>query len=232
MSDRKRPVGPIVDPLPPGLAPDLRPLFGRWVRLEPVLRRSQAAISTIPSPRSDPEGAVWTYLGYGPFDDYEAFQAGSKKQRGEPRSLVLCLHPPRHREGGRHGRLHASRQGQWRDRDRPYLDVARLAADARGDRGDLSHDASLLRRSWVSAGSNGNAMRSTRPRARRPSASASPTRAFSASISSSRAATATPPGMSMIDKEWPADRRQGSRPGSRTTISTRTGGRRDRCSPC
>ena len=80
MSDRKRPVGPIVDPLPPGLAPDLRPLFGRWVRLEPVVAASHGRDLYDSFATSDADGAVWTYMGYGPFADFEAFQAWLAKQ--------------------------------------------------------------------------------------------------------------------------------------------------------
>ena len=74
MSDRKRPTGPVVDRLPPGHAPDLRPLFGRWVRLEPVSaarhgRELYASFAT-----SDPHGVLWTYLGYGPFTDELEFR--------------------------------------------------------------------------------------------------------------------------------------------------------------
>jgi hypothetical protein len=31
-----RPVGPVVEPLPTGAKPDLRPLPGRWLRLDAV----------------------------------------------------------------------------------------------------------------------------------------------------------------------------------------------------
>jgi RimJ/RimL family protein N-acetyltransferase len=74
----ERPVGPIVDPLPPGLAPDGRPLFGRWVRLEPVSVAKHAFDLYESFAHSDPEDAIWTYLGYGPFVDYDAFRAWMK----------------------------------------------------------------------------------------------------------------------------------------------------------
>ena len=38
----QRPVGPLVDPLPPGSKPDMRPLHGRWVVLEPVTAEAHA----------------------------------------------------------------------------------------------------------------------------------------------------------------------------------------------
>jgi RimJ/RimL family protein N-acetyltransferase len=69
----KRPVGPTVDPLPTGAVPDLRPLHGRWVRLDPVsaARHAMQLFNTVDG--KDPNGDVWTYLGYGPFADLDSF---------------------------------------------------------------------------------------------------------------------------------------------------------------
>ncbi|MFL5260084.1 MAG: GNAT family N-acetyltransferase [Hyphomicrobiales bacterium] len=69
----ERPVGPPVDPLPPGLAPDRRPLFGRWARLEAVSVAKHAYDLYQSFAHSDPEGRIWTYMGYGPFAGYDAF---------------------------------------------------------------------------------------------------------------------------------------------------------------
>lgn len=73
-----RPVGPIVDPLPPGTTPDLRPLHGRWIRLDPVsvARHAQSLFSSFDG--KDPDGDVWTWLAYGPFSDLESFAAWLK----------------------------------------------------------------------------------------------------------------------------------------------------------
>lgn len=70
---QERPVGPQVDPPPPGNKPDMRPLHGRWVRIEPisVAKHAQALYESFAD--SDPEGHVWTYLGYGPWPSYENF---------------------------------------------------------------------------------------------------------------------------------------------------------------
>jgi RimJ/RimL family protein N-acetyltransferase len=68
-----RPVGPVVDPLPPGTKPDLRPLPGRWIRLDPlsVARHAEKLFASFDG--KDPNGDVWTWLGYGPFADLDSF---------------------------------------------------------------------------------------------------------------------------------------------------------------
>jgi len=69
----ERPVGEIVDPLPAGNRPDLRPLHGRWIRLEPVAAVKHAEDLYVSFAASDPERRVWTYMGYGPFESLEVF---------------------------------------------------------------------------------------------------------------------------------------------------------------
>jgi len=71
----QRAVGDIVENKPPGLAPDLRPLFGRWTRLEPVSTDKHAMDLYESFKDSDPEGRIWTYLGYGPFADLSSFRS-------------------------------------------------------------------------------------------------------------------------------------------------------------
>lgn len=68
-----RPVGPLVERLPPGAKPDLRPLHGRWVRLDAVsvARHAQSLFSSFDG--SDPDGDVWTWMAYGPFADLDSF---------------------------------------------------------------------------------------------------------------------------------------------------------------
>lgn len=65
-----RPVGPIVDPLPPGAAPDLRPLHGRWMRLDPV-NMSEHGPSLWAAIQGQDD--LWTWMPYGPFSDEAAF---------------------------------------------------------------------------------------------------------------------------------------------------------------
>ena len=69
----ERPVGPVVDPLPVGNVPDLRPLHGRWIRLDPVSAAKHAADLYASIDGKDPENTIWTYLAYGPFVSLEEF---------------------------------------------------------------------------------------------------------------------------------------------------------------
>jgi RimJ/RimL family protein N-acetyltransferase len=80
----ERPVGPVVDPLPPGNVPDHRPLFGRWTRLEKVSAAKHGRDLYDSFAESDPDGHVWTYLGYGPFasfDDFLTWLKGKEESR-------------------------------------------------------------------------------------------------------------------------------------------------------
>ena len=69
----ERLAGPIVDPLPAGNVPDLRPLPGRWIRLDPVSALKHGLDLYDSFVTSDPPGHVWTYMGYGPWEDFAAF---------------------------------------------------------------------------------------------------------------------------------------------------------------
>jgi len=69
----QRPVGPVVDPLPPGSQPDMRPLHGRWVWLEPVSAAKHGKALHESFTGNDPDGHVWTYLAYGPWESLEVF---------------------------------------------------------------------------------------------------------------------------------------------------------------
>ena len=69
-----RKIGEKVDPLPPGSKPDLRPLHGRWVWLEPVSVGRHALQLYESFIHDDRPGHVWTYLGYGPFEAFEVFE--------------------------------------------------------------------------------------------------------------------------------------------------------------
>jgi len=74
MTKTERPVGPIVDPLPVGNSPDLRPIHGHWMWLEPLSAAKHGPSLYESFAESDPHGHVWTYMAYGPWDSFEAFE--------------------------------------------------------------------------------------------------------------------------------------------------------------
>jgi RimJ/RimL family protein N-acetyltransferase len=73
----ERPLGPKVDPVPPGSMPDRRPLHGMWMLLEPVSAELHARDLFDSITGKDD---VWTYMGYGPWAEFEAFEAWLKKR--------------------------------------------------------------------------------------------------------------------------------------------------------
>jgi RimJ/RimL family protein N-acetyltransferase len=74
-----RPVGPIVDPVPSGVKPDLRPLHGRWIRLDPL----NAAHHGPSLYKNALGGDIWTWLPYGPFADEAAFLLWAKEREAQ-----------------------------------------------------------------------------------------------------------------------------------------------------
>ena len=82
----ERPVGPLVNPLPSGSKPDMRPLHGRWVVLEPVSAAAYARDLFDSFKNSDPKGDVWTYMPYGPWQSFEQFEAwvGERQASRDP----------------------------------------------------------------------------------------------------------------------------------------------------
>jgi RimJ/RimL family protein N-acetyltransferase len=76
----KREVGPKVDPLPVGNKPDLRPIHGRWMWLEPLHAAKHGPALWESFRDSDPHGHVWTWMPYGPWESYDAFDAWLKEK--------------------------------------------------------------------------------------------------------------------------------------------------------
>ena len=75
-----RPVGELVDPLPPKRLPDLRPLPGRWTRLDPLNTDHHGPTLYKHSAGHDD---IWTYLFSGPFADQESFTAWLQARQTE-----------------------------------------------------------------------------------------------------------------------------------------------------
>ncbi|MFW6076242.1 MAG: GNAT family N-acetyltransferase [Hyphomicrobiales bacterium] len=72
-SEDARPVGEPVDKVPARL-PDERALFGGSVTIEPVSQARHGADLWQSFADSDPDGRLWTYMGYGPFAGQAAFR--------------------------------------------------------------------------------------------------------------------------------------------------------------
>ena len=73
------PVGPIVVCLPPGAVPDLRPIPGRWIRLDPlhVERHAKSLFASI----HGKDDGLWSYMAYGPFASEEVFTAWLRERQ-------------------------------------------------------------------------------------------------------------------------------------------------------
>ena len=69
-----RPVGPKVQPLPSGRAPERTPIKGAYARLEPADPAAHAESLYRLSHGKTEDAALWTYLAYGPFADQAAFE--------------------------------------------------------------------------------------------------------------------------------------------------------------
>jgi RimJ/RimL family protein N-acetyltransferase len=77
----EKPVGPLVNPLPPGTVPDLRPLPGRWMRLDPLnVERHGENLWTSIHKKDD---GLWTYMAFGPFADQAIFTEWLKARQAQ-----------------------------------------------------------------------------------------------------------------------------------------------------
>ncbi len=68
-------VGPPVEQLPNGRAPDARTLFGRFVSVMPVSVKRHGPQLYRSFADGDQSETLWTYMGYGPFPAYQAFES-------------------------------------------------------------------------------------------------------------------------------------------------------------
>jgi RimJ/RimL family protein N-acetyltransferase len=64
-----------VDSLPPGLWPVRAPIQGYYARVEPLNASVHSAELYTALHADDPDGALWTYLPYGPFSSLESFHS-------------------------------------------------------------------------------------------------------------------------------------------------------------
>jgi RimJ/RimL family protein N-acetyltransferase len=83
-------VGPPVDPLPSGRAPERKILAGTDVRLEPVEAALVPGLYALSHARPE-DAALWTYLAYGPFADRSAFAAWLEERSRSSDPLFFAL---------------------------------------------------------------------------------------------------------------------------------------------
>ncbi len=176
-----RPVGPKVQPLPSGRAPERTPIEGAYARLEPADPAAHAESLYRLSHGKTEDAALWTYLAYGPFADQAAFERWleERSRSSDPLFFAIIDQSDGHAAGMASYLNIAPANGC--DRDRPHLVRAAAAADPRGNRGDLSARAPGLRRARLPTPGMEVRRAERRLAARRAHASASPTRAPSAS---------------------------------------------------
>jgi len=87
------PVGPPVDPLPDGREPQRQRFDGQSVSLLPVDTDRDAADLFASFATSDPDDALWTYMGFGPFASEAAFTAWLAKMEVSEDPLFFSIVP-------------------------------------------------------------------------------------------------------------------------------------------
>ena len=83
MSNDLHPSGPAVSPLPPGTLPDLRPLPGRWIRLDALNAEKHGPSLWTSINGKDDNGKLWTWMAFGPFADAATFMAWLKARQAQ-----------------------------------------------------------------------------------------------------------------------------------------------------
>lgn len=83
MSNSTHPTGPVVSPLPPGTLPDLRPLHGRWIRLDALDAEKHGASLWASINGKDDDGKLWTWMAFGPFANEVKFMEWLKARQAQ-----------------------------------------------------------------------------------------------------------------------------------------------------
>lgn len=87
------PVGPLVDSLPDGREPRRERFDGQSVALVPVDTDRDATDLFASFASSDPDDALWTYMGFGPFANEAAFAAWLAKMEVSEDPLFFSIVP-------------------------------------------------------------------------------------------------------------------------------------------
>ena len=103
-----QPVGRPVEGWSGAQRPTREPMAGRYCRVEP-LEPARHATSLFSANAADTNGAMWTYMGYGPFASLEDYGAWAERACRTDDPSVPCRGRARHRPGLGCGQLPARR---------------------------------------------------------------------------------------------------------------------------
>ena len=174
------PIGPSID-AHPAKRPERVTLKGRWITLVPLDPAAHAEALYEGSNGDAAREAVWTYLFDGPYASLDEFRANLEAKARSTDPLFFAVIDNASGRAVGYQTLHAHRRRQPRHRGRQHHVHAGDAADGRRRprRNICSRVMSSM--SLAIAATSGSATPSTRRRVAPPSASASPSRGFSAS---------------------------------------------------
>ena len=140
-----RPLGPAVDPLPPGLSPQRRAFEGRHVRLEPLAAARHAEELFASFAETDPDGQIWDYMGQGPWTDFDVFATWLEQCETSEDPLFFVIRPQTTgRAAGMATYLRTDVANGVTEIGNIWF-FTRIAAHPCGQRGDFPDDAPCVR---------------------------------------------------------------------------------------
>ena len=206
MSNSPQPIGAPVPGWTARPAPPRTPMQGRFCRVEP-LDPARHGEELFAANRLDAEGRNWTYLNIGPFERLEDYRAWLDKAAAKDDPFfhaIIDLATGKAVGVAAYMRIEPRAR---RDRGRQHQLLAAAAAQARRHRGHVPDDGAACSTSSATAATSGNAIPSTRPRARRRRGWASNTRAIFRQAVVNKGRNRDTDWFSIIDSEWPALKR-------------------------
>ena len=133
-------IGPQVGDWVPPEEPPRTAMEGRWCRIEPIDPARHAA-ELHEAYRDDPDGRVWTYFGYGPFDSLEQYRTWMEGFCMGSDPLFFVIRPKR---GDGIGPAAATACYQRIDRRMGSIEVAHLVYSPRLQRTTAATEAMYL----------------------------------------------------------------------------------------
>ncbi|RDE19046.1 N-acetyltransferase [Motiliproteus coralliicola] len=89
INDLKQPIGPALDNWSPRPRPPRTTMSGRYCRVEPL--QPQHAGALFEAFGADSDGRNWTYMPYGPFEDFDSFERWLQQQCQGEDPLFYCI---------------------------------------------------------------------------------------------------------------------------------------------